>query len=92
MTCCLMATRTSRDLPLATGRHGWKPGWRKKQRLDLSGVLDFASWDELAGLRRGAAVQGHEGLMIKRKDSRYVAGRPKGPWFKWKRDPRLIDT
>lgn len=62
-------------------------------RLDLSGVLDFASWEDLAALRsEGAAVHGHEGLMIKRRDSLYVAGRPKGPWFKWKRDPRLIDT
>ena len=30
--------------------------------------------------------------MLKRWDSVYVAGRPKGPWFKWKRDPRLIDA
>ena len=33
-----------------------------------------------------------EGLMLKRLDSAYEAGRPKGPWFKWKRDPRLIDA
>ena len=33
-----------------------------------------------------------EGLMLKRWDSRYEAGRPKGPWFKWKRDPHLIDA
>jgi len=30
--------------------------------------------------------------MLKRWDSVYEAGRPKGPWFKWKRDPRLIDA
>ena len=29
--------------------------------------------------------------MLKRRDSPYVAGRPKGPWFKWKRDPLLAD-
>jgi DNA ligase-1 len=33
-----------------------------------------------------------EGLMLKRWDSRYEAGRPKGPWFKWKRDPYLVDA
>jgi DNA ligase-1 len=33
-----------------------------------------------------------EGLMLKRWDSTYEAGRPKGPWFKWKRDPHLIDA
>jgi len=37
----------------------------------------------------GAAA---EGLMLKRWDSPYVAGRPKGPWFKWKRDPHVIDA
>ena len=30
--------------------------------------------------------------MLKRWDSVYVAGRPKGEWFKWKRDPFLIDA
>ena len=29
--------------------------------------------------------------MLKRRDSAYVAGRPKGPWFKWKRDPLTAD-
>ena len=30
--------------------------------------------------------------MIKRRDSAYLAGRMKGPWFKWKRDPMVIDA
>jgi DNA ligase-1 len=30
--------------------------------------------------------------MLKRWDSIYEAGRPKGPWFKWKRDPHLVDA
>jgi DNA ligase-1 len=41
---------------------------------------------------KGAEEDGHEGVMLKRKDSVYQTGRPKGPWFKWKRDPRLIDA
>ena len=62
-------------------------------RLDLSETLDFDSWPALAALRqKGTDSFGHEGLMIKECDSSYVAGRPKGPWFKWKRDPRVIDT
>ena len=40
----------------------------------------------------GARDDGIEGLMLKRRDSLYVAGRPKGPWFKWKRDPFNIDA
>jgi DNA ligase-1 len=30
--------------------------------------------------------------MLKRLDSAYVAGRPRGPWFKWKRDPMIVDA
>ncbi len=33
-----------------------------------------------------------EGLMIKRLDSKYIPGRPKGKWFKWKRDPLVVDA
>ncbi|CAN7154990.1 cisplatin damage response ATP-dependent DNA ligase [Brevundimonas sp. LjRoot202] len=62
-------------------------------RLHLSPIVPYANWDELAVLRAdppvGAAA---EGLMLKRWDSPYVAGRPKGPWFKWKRDPHVIDA
>ena len=30
--------------------------------------------------------------MIKRADSPYVPGRPKGLWYKWKHDPHIIDA
>ncbi len=62
-------------------------------RLDLSELLDFADWDALARLRRqGADEHGHEGVMIKLRTSPYVPGRPKGYWFKWKRDPNVVDA
>ncbi len=62
-------------------------------RLDLSEVLPFADWDALAALRRqGADEHGHEGVMIKLRSSPYVPGRPKGYWFKWKRDPNVVDA
>jgi DNA ligase-1 len=64
-------------------------------RIDLSPLQPFASWEELAQLRthppKGDAEVA-EGLMLKRWDSVYEPGRPKGPWFKWKRDPHLIDA
>ncbi len=64
-------------------------------RIDLSPLQPFDSWEELAALRleppEGDARLS-EGLMLKRRDSVYEPGRPKGPWFKWKRDPRLIDA
>ncbi len=64
-------------------------------RLDVSPLVPFASFEALAALR-AAPPAGEplkaEGLMLKRWDSPYVAGRPKGPWFKWKRDPFLVDA
>jgi len=60
--------------------------------LDLSPMVPFTSWEELKELRDGARERGIEGLMLKRADSLYVAGRPKGPWFKWKRGALTLDT
>lgn len=64
-------------------------------RIDLSPLVAFSTWDDLAALRAAPPpgdAQSAEGLMLKRLDSVYEAGRPKGPWFKWKRDPHLIDA
>ncbi|MBA4324983.1 MAG: ATP-dependent DNA ligase, partial [Rhodobacter sp.] len=61
-------------------------------RIDLSPQLTFATWDDLAALRLNPPLPVIEGVMVKRRDSPYLAGRMKGPWFKWKRDPHLIDA
>ncbi len=67
----------------------------KSPRLDLSPLQPFASWEELRTLRAAPPPgdpQISEGVMLKRWDSLYEAGRPKGPWFKWKHDPHLVDA
>ena len=64
-------------------------------RIDLSPLQPFDNWESLAMLRASPPdgdPQASEGLMLKRLDSAYEAGRPKGPWFKWKKDPHLIDA
>ena len=64
-------------------------------RIDLSPLQPFLGWGELARLRAeppDGDARIAEGLMLKRWDSIYEAGRPKGPWFKWKRDPHLVDA
>jgi len=64
-------------------------------RIDLSPLQPFCGWAELAALRANPPAgdpQAAEGLMLKRWDSLYEAGRPKGPWFKWKRDPHRVDA
>jgi DNA ligase 1 len=63
-----------------------------REALDLSPLVPFARWDELRELRDSARQRGIEGLMLKRADSLYLAGRPKGPWFKWKRGALTLDT
>jgi DNA ligase-1 len=62
------------------------------ERFDCSAMLAFDSWDDLAALRADPPFPVIEGVMIKRKTAPYLPGRPKGEWFKWKRDPFLIDA
>jgi ATP-dependent DNA ligase len=68
-------------------------------RVDLSPAVPFTTWDDLAAARANPAAAGAgddagavEGVMLKRRDAPYVPGRPKGPWWKWKRDPFIVDT
>jgi DNA ligase 1 len=69
------------------------------ERIDLSPLVPFATWDELIAARKNPAAAGAgedaaavEGVMLKRRDALYLPGRPKGPWWKWKRDPFIIDA
>ena len=61
-------------------------------RMELSPLIPFDGLEHLAALRDGARAASIEGLMLKRGDSAYVPGRPKGLWWKWKRDPLTLDT
>jgi DNA ligase-1 len=68
-------------------------------RIDLSPQVPFSTWDALAAARADPARAGAgedadavEGVMIKQRASPYLPGRPKGPWWKWKRDPFVIDA
>jgi DNA ligase-1 len=68
-------------------------------RIDLSPLVKFATWEELAAARAdpgahgaGTDAEAVEGVMLKRRDAPYVPGRPKGLWWKWKRGPILVDA
>lgn len=62
------------------------------ERFDLSPMIPFQDWHALETMRSTPPHPIIEGVMIKQRQSAYVAGRPKGPWFKWKRDPHTIDA
>jgi len=68
-------------------------------RIDLSSCVPFSTWSELTAARADPSSAGAgddadavEGVMLKRCDALYLPGRPKGQWWKWKRDPHIIDA
>ncbi|MDR6852208.1 DNA ligase-1 [Sphingomonas sp. BE123] len=60
-------------------------------RFDVSALIDAEDFAALEELRAGARDAAIEGVMLKRRDSPYVAGRRVGLWYKWKRDPLTAD-
>ena len=83
-----------RPLPFGTRRDRLEQ-WFTRHRppgMDLSPLVAFSSLRHLAELREGARAASIEGLMLKRADSPYVAGRVKGLWWKWKRAPLTVDA
>jgi DNA ligase-1 len=90
-----------RELPFAERRQRLETFIAKLDdiRIDLSPTIDFDSWDALTAARKDPASAGAgedaeavEGVMLKRRDAPYLPGRPKGQWWKWKRDPHIIDA
>jgi DNA ligase-1 len=58
---------------------------------DVSPLVPFETFADLDRIWANARAAGIEGLMLKRRDSLYVAGRVKGLWWKWKRAPLTLD-
>jgi DNA ligase-1 len=90
-----------RDLPFSERRERLEKFIKKlnDSRIDVSPLIEFSDWKALAAARAtpgehgaGEDADAVEGVMIKRRDSTYQPGRPKGLWWKWKRDPNVIDA
>src|SRR3954468_4442084 len=90
-----------RDLPFAARRARLESLIARlgEPRIDISPLVEFSTWDDIAAARKDPASAGAgrdadavEGIMLKRRDAPYVPGRPKGQWWKWKRDPYTVDA
>jgi DNA ligase-1 len=90
-----------RELPFAERRERLETFIKQLDdpRIDLSPTVPFASWEALTAARADPASAGAgddadavEGVMLKRREAPYLPGRPKGQWWKWKRDPHIIDA
>ncbi|MBV9840921.1 MAG: cisplatin damage response ATP-dependent DNA ligase [Sphingomonadaceae bacterium] len=62
-----------------------------RERFDVSALIEAKDFAELSEIRAGSRDAAIEGVMLKRRDSAYVAGRRVGLWYKWKRDPLTAD-
>lgn len=60
--------------------------------LRLSPLVHAQDMSELTAAHAESRGRGTEGLMLKRRDSVYGAGRTRGVWWKWKVDPYTIDA
>jgi DNA ligase-1 len=82
-----------RGLPLTERRKRLElfVGGLDPDRFDLSALIEAESFEALEEIRAGARDASIEGVMLKRRDSPYVAGRRTGLWYKWKRDPLVAD-
>lgn len=60
--------------------------------LQLSELIQYSTWEELAEIRKHSRQHSSEGIMLKHKKGHYQVGRKKGDWWKWKVDPLTIDA
>jgi DNA ligase-1 len=90
-----------RELPFVERRAHLEAFVKKldDSRIDLSPTIAFDSWEALTRARAdpvsagaGGDAEAVEGVMLKRRDAPYLPGRPRGQWWKWKRDPHIIDA
>ncbi len=62
------------------------------QDVDVSSAFEFEDFETLDSLRQVPPDPAIEGVMLKRKDAPYQAGRTAGLWYKWKKTPLTADV
>jgi DNA ligase 1 len=88
-----IAREDLRTLPW-TERRARLEAWHgavKPPLTDLSPLVVADTRDALEAVWQSTRGIGIEGMMLKRRDSPYLPGRPKGHWWKWKRAALTAD-
>lgn len=60
--------------------------------IQLAEIFQASDWSELGVIRADSRQHRTEGLMLKRRESPYRVGRPRGDWWKWKIEPYTVDA
>ena len=88
-----------RRYPFAVVRRSPRQHWkhssvpvRQRQTYACRRSSSLPTWENLAAHRDCSREMQAEGVMLKRRDSPYLAGRKKGDWWKWKVDPLTVDA
>ncbi len=61
------------------------------RKIKIAKLLKINNWEELEEVKNSARNIKTEGLVIKNKNSKYLPGRKKGNWWKYKVDPMQLD-
>jgi DNA ligase 1 len=82
-----------RGLPLNVRRQRLEAWFKatRPARMDLSEIIAAPSREALREIWTATRGQGIDGMMLKRRDSAYVAGRPRDLWWKWKHAAQTLD-
>ncbi len=64
---------------------------KNSRKIKITKLLKINNWEELEEVKNSARNIKTEGLVIKNKNSKYLAGRKKGNWWKYKVDPMQLD-
>ena len=64
---------------------------KNSRKIKITKLLKINNWEELEEVKNSARNIKTEGLVIKNKNSKYLPGRKKGNWWKYKIDPMQLD-
>ncbi|MGB0767541.1 MAG: ATP-dependent DNA ligase [Phycisphaeraceae bacterium] len=87
-----VAGRDLRAEPMRARRAALEALLDGQRDLILSPLLELDDWLGVGERVAGAREVGVEGVMLKKRDSPYLPGRVRGPWWKWKAEPYTIDA